>query len=91
MVTYNPTIPFYLMEKSKEFRPGISPSRLKEKPSKADFKKEIAGLKEAIEATKNRVAEFNSGGANVLDLEFHLRNLEQRLEVAQKKEKLADQ
>lgn len=87
MVTHDPIIPFYLMEKAKEFRPGISPSKLKEKPSKADFEEEIAGLKKAIEATRKRVEGYKSSGADVSDLEFHLRNLEQRLEVAQKKAK----
>lgn len=87
MVVHNLIIPFYLMEKSKEFRPGVSPSRLKEEPSKEDIKEEVAGLKEAVKATRNRIAGFKSGGADVSDLEFHLRNLEQRLEVAQNKAK----
>lgn len=78
MVIHNPIIPFYLMEKAKEFQPGRPP---------ANPKQEVAGLKEAIEATRKRIAEYKSGGADVSDLEFHLKSLEQHLENAQKKVK----
>lgn len=42
---------------------------------------EAAGLKEAIEATKKRIAEY---GADP-DLESHLKSLEQQLKMAEKR------
>ena len=78
MVTHGPTTPFYLMVKAGEFKSGRPPE---------DSKQEVAGLQEAIEATRKKIEEDKSNGANISDLELHLRNLKRRLEVAQNKAK----
>lgn len=51
---------------------------------------EVTGLKEAIEATKKRVAKHKADDVNVTEFEMHLKSLEQQLEAAQKKIKTAD-
>lgn len=74
MIIHDSSVPFFLMDNAKEFSPGRPPE---------DSKKEAEGLREAIEATRKRIADHKSSGANVSDLEFHLKNLEQRLKAAQ--------
>lgn len=76
MMIHDSSVPFFLMANAGEFSPG--------RPSK-DPKQEVGGLKQAIEATRKRIAEYKSSGANVSNLEFHLKNLEQRLQSAQDK------
>ncbi len=70
------SISFFLMEKAKEFQPGVPPS---------DPREEVAGLEEAVKNTEKRIAEYKKDGADVSDLEFHLKNLKQRLEKARKR------
>lgn len=45
----------------------------------------IAGLQEAVEATKRRIAEHKANKWDFSEFEFHLKSLEQRLDKAQKK------
>lgn len=78
-MTHDNAIPFYLMPNSKEFRPGMPPT--------ANPHEEIAGLQEAIEATKRKIAEHKGNKWDASELEAHLKSLEQRLEAAQKKTK----
>jgi len=75
MVIHGSTIPFYLMEKSREFSGGRPPQNPKE---------QAEGLSGAIEATKKRIAEYRAANADVSDLETHLKNLEKRLKLAKK-------
>lgn len=78
-----------------EKHPGITPieqAKRKNEENKREGKKErvdvkearkstVEGLREAIEATKNRIAVYGS----TPDLELHLKNLERQLaEVEQK-------
>lgn len=64
------------MENKKEFNPGIPPQ---------DPHEEIVGLRDAIEATKRRIMKYKANKWDFSEFEFHLKNLEQRLEAAQKK------
>ena len=71
------SISFFLMEKSTDFHPGISPTA-KEKPSREDFSLEIAGLEKAIAATKERIIKYGTDE----HLEAHLKKLEENLRRA---------
>ena len=75
MVTRGSTMPFYLMEKAKEFNGGRPPQNPRER---------VTGLEGAIDATKKRIAEYKSTNADVSDLEKHLQNLEKRLKAENK-------
>jgi len=74
----------------KEFHPGVSPlehAKRKQAEGKwVDIEKAreetAAGLREAIEATKRRIAKNRAKGASIDDLDKHLRGLEQQLESA---------
>lgn len=72
---------------AKEFHPGISPME-KDNPTKEDFEEEIAGLKQAINATKKRI-EVYKDGVSVPDLKVHLKSLEERLGRSQRRKKNA--
>lgn len=74
----------------KEFHPGVSPlehaKRKQAEGKEVDIKKAreetMAGLKEAIEATKKRIAEDKAMGSDITDLNKHLKGLERQLESA---------
>ena len=53
-----------------------------ERPSREDLEKEITGLREAIEATNRRIAEYEADSSDASEFRMHLKNLEQRLEAA---------
>ena len=76
MIPHDLSVPFFATGIVMGFNPG--------KPFE-NPKQEVAGIRKAIGATRKRIADYRSGGANVSDLEFHLRNLEQCLRVAEKK------
>jgi len=77
----------------KEFHPGVSPleyAKRKQAEGKwVDIEKAreetAAGLREAIEATKRRIAENKAKGASIADLDKHLRGLERQLESAKRR------
>lgn len=64
------------MNQEKEFHPGIPPENPEE---------EIAGLEIAVDSIKKRIAEYQTDGADVSDLELHLKSLENRLWAAKGK------
>jgi len=47
-----------------------------------DLAQRIPGLKEAIENTKRRIAEYGANRADASTYELHLKNLEHQLEKA---------
>ena len=67
----NPSIPFYLMPNARESCSGMPP---------VNTQKQIAGFREAIKATKKRISDYKIDGADVSDLELHLKSLERQLE-----------
>lgn len=75
----------YICHMTKEFHPGISPTE-KDNPTREDFKEEIDGLIEAINATKKRIETYKNG-VSVPDLEVHLKSLEERLGRSQRRKK----
>jgi len=75
-MTYNSMVPFYDMKNPKEFNSGRLPTNPHE---------EMAGLQEAIEATKKRIAEHKANNWDTSEFDKHLESLEQRLEAAKKK------
>ena len=75
-MTYDSIVPFYDMKNLKEFNSGRLPTNPHE---------EMAGLQEAIEATKKRIAEHKANNWDTSEFDKHLESLEQRLEAAKKK------
>ena len=75
-MVYGPVIPFYDMKNEEEFNPGRPPVNPHE---------EVAGLQEAIEATKRIIAEYEAKKRDISGLKTHLKSLEQRLEAARLK------
>jgi len=69
------------MEKDETYYAGRLPSSLKENPSQADFREEVFGLKEAIRATRKRIAKDGTS----FDLEDHLKSLIQQLHMAEER------
>jgi hypothetical protein len=65
-----------MMSQEKEFNPGFPPENPKE---------EKEGLEDAIEHTKQMIANFKNSGADVSDLEIHLESLLNRWRGAEKK------
>ena len=76
MIPHDLSVPFFATGIVMGFNPG--------KPFE-NPKQEVAGIRKAIGATRKRIADYRSGGANVSDLEFHLKNLEQRLQATHNK------
>jgi hypothetical protein len=65
-----------MMSQEKEFNPGFAPDNPKE---------EMRGLEDAIEHTKQKIADYEKSGADVSDLKLHLENLLNRWREAEKK------
>lgn len=76
-------------EPNWEHHPGVSPIEKAErehaKGKKVDWNQAvegtIKGLEQAIESTKNRIAEYKLSGASTTDLEVHLRKLEEQMKT----------
>lgn len=65
-----------MMSQEKEFNPGFPPE---------DPKEEKKGLEDAIEHTKQKIADYEKSGADASDLKLHLESLLNRWSEAQKK------
>ncbi|MEK7604033.1 MAG: hypothetical protein AAB461_02845 [Patescibacteria group bacterium] len=77
---------------NKEYHPGVSPlehaKRKQAEGREVNVEKAreetMAGLTDAIKATKRRIAENRSKGADITDLNKHLKGLERQLESAKR-------
>lgn len=76
----------------KEYHPGVSPleyaKRKQAEGKEVNIEKAreetVAGLTEAIEATKRRIVENKATGADTTDPNKHLKGLERQLESAKR-------